>query len=91
MLNYVPCQARALRIRYRISLSELARAAGVSMQLISKMELERARQTPAHEKVLQDAFAVIIERRRMELDALEQELSQCGGLFQTVQGDEYGI
>ncbi len=91
MLNYVPCQARALRIRYRIPLSELARAAGVSMQLISKMELERERQTPAHERMLQDAFAVIIQRRRMELDALERELSRCGGLFRTVQGDEYGI
>ncbi len=91
MLNYVPCQARALRIRYRIPLSELARAAGVSMQLISKMELEQKCQTPAHERMLQDAFAAIIERRRMELDALEQELSRCGGLFRTVQGDEYGI
>ncbi len=91
MLNYVPCQARALRIRYRIPLSELARAAGVSMQLISKIELEQKCQTPAPERMLQNAFTAIIERRRMELDALEQELSRCGGLFRTVQGDEYGI
>jgi len=91
MLKYDSCQARVLRIRYKIPLSELARAAGVSMQLISKMELEQERQTPAHEKVLRDAFAAIIQHRRMELDTLEQELSQCGGLFRTVKGDEYGI
>lgn len=60
MLNYTPCRARRLRLRYRIPLSELAQAAGVSIQLINKIELER-------------------------------ELAQCGGLFQTVEGDDYGL
>ena len=45
MLNYTPCRARRLRLRYRIPLSELAQAAGVSIQLINKIELERERQT----------------------------------------------
>ncbi|MCM1233118.1 MAG: helix-turn-helix transcriptional regulator [Ruminococcus flavefaciens] len=91
MPGYDPCLARALRLRYKISLSELAQAAGVSVQLISKIELEPERQTPAHEKMLRDAFAGIIVRRRAQLNALEKELAERGGLFQTVRGDEYGI
>ena len=91
MLNYTPCRARRLRLRYRIPLSELAQAAGVSIQFINKIELERERQTPAHEKLLRNAFTLIIECRRTQLDALERELAQCGGLFQTVEGDDYGL
>lgn len=91
MPNYKPCRARALRTRYRIPLSELAGAAGVSAQLISKIELERERQTPAHEQMLRNAFAAVIHRRRTQLDALETELAGCGGLFQTIEGDDYGI
>ena len=70
------CRARALRLRYRIPLSELARAAGVSIQLVSKLELERERQTPTHETLLRNAFAAVIRRRRAELDALEQDLAR---------------
>lgn len=92
MLNNASCRARRLRLRYRIPLSELAKAAGVSIQLINKIELERERQTPAHERLLRNAFAAVIECRRTQLDALERELAQCGGLFQTiVEGDEYGL
>lgn len=92
MLKYTPCRARRLRLRYRIPLSELAQAAGVSIQLINKIELERERQTPAHERLLRDAFAAVIDCRRTQLDALEGELAQCGGLFQTiVEGDDYGL
>jgi len=92
MPEFAPCRARALRLRYGISLSELAGAAGVSPQLVSMIELERERQTSAHERALKSAFAVIIHRRRAELDALERELAQGGGLFQTINGDdEYGI
>ena len=91
MPDHIPCRARALRLRCRIPLPELAGAAGVSPQLISKIELERERQTPAHERMLQNAFAVIIHRRRAQLDALETELTQGGGLFQTIEGDDYGI
>ena len=91
MLNYTPCRARRLRLRYRIPLSELAQAAGVSIQLINKIELERERQTPAHEKLLRNAFAIIIRCRRAQLDALEQELAQCSSLFQTVEGGTHGL
>lgn len=92
MLNDASCRARQLRLRYRIPLSELAKAAGVSIQLINKIELERERQTTAHERLLRDAFVTVIECRRTQLDALERELAQCDGLFQTIEeGDEYGL
>ena len=91
MEKHVPCRARALRLRYGISLAELADAAGLSPQLISKIELEPLRQTTGHEKRLNRAFATIIDHRRARLDALETELAGCGGLFQPTEGDEYGI
>lgn len=92
MTDFVPCRARALRLRYGIPLSELAGAMGVSVQLVNRIELERERQTPAHEQALRRAFAVIIDRRRAQLDSLERELAGCGGLFQTINGDdEHGI
>lgn len=91
MEQYIPCRSRTLRLRYGISLAELADAAGISPQLISKIELEPRRQTPGHEKRLKRAFAVIIDRRRARLDALESELAGYGGLFQPMEGDEYGI
>lgn len=91
MTDFIPCRARVLRLRCGISLSELAGAAGVSPQLISKIELERERQTPAHEEALRSAFAVIIHRRRAQLDILERELARRGGLFQPMEGDEHGI
>ena len=91
MEQHIPCRARALRLRYGISLAELADAAGLSPQLISKIELEPLRQTPGHEKRLKRAFAAIIDRRRARLDALETELAGCGSLFQPTEGDEYGI
>ena len=91
MEKHVPCRARALRLRYGISLAELADAAGLSPQLISKIELEPQRQTPGHEKRLKRAFAALIDRRRARLDALERELIDCGDLFQTMEGDDYGL
>lgn len=91
MLNDTLCRARWLRLQYNISLSDLAQAAGVSHQLISKIEMERERQTPAHEKLLRNAFAIIIRCRRAQLDALEQELAQCSSLFQTVEGGTHGL
>ena len=91
MEKHVPCRARALRLRYGISLAELADAAGLSPQLISKIEREPQRQTPGHEKRLKRAFAALIDRRRARLDALETELAGCGGLFQPTEGDKYGI
>ena len=83
---------RALRLRYEISHLELARAAGVSRQLISKIELEPSRQTPGHEKLLQAAFAAAAAQRRARLEALERDLERWQGkLFQPEKGEDgYG-
>ena len=91
MEKHIPCCTRALRLRYWISLAELAEAAGISPQLLCKIELEPRRQTSGHEKRLKRAFALLIDHRRARLDALETELAGCGGLFQPTEGDEYGI
>ncbi len=90
MEKHIPCCARALRLCYGISLAELAEAAGISPQLLCKIELEPRRQTPGHEKRLKRAFALLIDRRRARLDALERELADCGGLFQPMEGNDYG-
>ena len=83
---------RALRLRYGISHLELAQAAGVSRQLISKIELEPSCQTPGHEKLLQAAFAAAAARRRARLEALERDLERWEGkLFQPEKGEDgYG-
>lgn len=47
MEKHIPCRARALRLRYGIPLAELAGAAGLSPQLISKIELNRNARPPA--------------------------------------------
>lgn len=80
---------RALRLRYRISHSELARAAGVSKQLISKIELEPSRQTPGHERLLHAAFTTAAAQRRARLEALERDLERWEGkLFQPEEGED---
>ena len=89
MESYEICRARALRQRCGITVQELACAAGVSSQLISKIELEPERQTPAHERLLRNAFFTLIQCRRIQQRALEQELNSGGSLFQTEEGGEH--
>ena len=69
---------RALRLRHGIPLRELAQAAGVSVQLISAIELEKERWTPGNEELLQKAFAAVAVRRREQLDDLEKDLELYG-------------
>lgn len=85
------CQARVLRLRYGITLAELARAAGVSSQLISAMELEVWRQSRLHEAMLRRAFHGVISHRRGQLEALEQELGQTGFLLAPAEEGAHGI
>lgn len=49
MLEDHVCWMGQLRLRYGISQAELAKAAGVSRQLISQIELEHERQSSGHE------------------------------------------
>lgn len=75
------CMARAIRQNHRITVEELSQAAGVSCQLISKIELEPERQTDRHEELLRRAFQIVIARRRNSLISLERELACCEDLF----------
>ena len=81
-----------LRLRYGISQAELAKAAGVSRQLISQIELEVERQSNGHEAMIRRAFAEVIASRREALAHLEQDLEHIPWLFSMSNGeDEYGF
>lgn len=80
MENHI-CRMAALRIRFRISQAELAKAAGVSRQLISQIEIDRGRQSKGHEAMVRRAFSSIITARRAELDALTHDLDSIPWLF----------
>lgn len=86
------CWMGRLRLRYGISQAELAKAAGVSRQLISQIELEVERQSSGHEAMIRRAFAEIIASRRKALTHLEQDLEHIPWLFSMSDGeDEYGF
>lgn len=81
-----------LRLRYSISQADLAKAAGVSRQLISLIELDTASQSKGHEALLRRAFAAVIESRRMALDSLARELDTTTWLFSmSKEDDEHGF
>jgi len=81
-----------LRLRYGISQADLAKAAGVSRQLISLIELDTASQSKGHEALLRRAFAAVIESRRMALDSLARELDTTTWLFSmSKEDDEHGF
>ena len=81
MLEYHVCRMRELRRRRGITLAELAKAAGVSRQLINRIELEGDRQSPGHEVLIRRAFAAVIASRRAQLDVLERDLAASTSLF----------
>lgn len=81
MYEHHICWMCRLRLRYGISQTELARAAGVSRQLISQIELECERQSKGHEAMVRRAFAAVIASRRSELNGLERELERIPWLF----------
>lgn len=86
------CWMVRLRLRYGISQAELAKAAGVSRQLISQIELEVERQSNGHEAMIRRAFAEVIASRREALAHLEQDLEHIPWLFTMSNGeDEYGF
>lgn len=59
---------RILRLKYNISLAELARVCGVSSQRISEIELNTEPEiTPKTAAKIADAFNIAAERRRREL------------------------
>lgn len=73
------CRARALRLRHGIPIRELAEAAGVSVQLISKIELEPERQTPGHAALLANAFETIIRQKQKQTLRLAEDFAASRG------------
>lgn len=92
MMQQKMCRMTQLRLRYGISQADLAKAAGVSRQLISLIELDTASQSKGHEALLRRAFAAVIESRRMALDSLARELDTTTWLFSmSKEDDEHGF
>lgn len=92
MMQQKMCRMTQLRLRYSISQADLAKAAGVSRQLISLIELDTASQSKGHEALLRRAFAAVIESRRMALDSLACELDTTTWLFSmSKEDDEHGF
>lgn len=88
MVEYQMCQLCQLRMRYGITQAELARAAGVSRQLIGQIEMEQERQSKGHEAMLRRAFASVIASRRANLEALERDLAHTTWLFSPAKEEE---
>ena len=85
------CLAHALRLRYGVTNPELARAAGVSKQLICKIQLEPERQTPGHEALLERAFETVIRERQEQALRLAKDFAASrGSLFSLVEEDHFG-
>lgn len=92
MMQQKMCRMTQLRLHYGISQADLAKAAGVSRQLISLIELDTASQSKGHEALLRRAFAAVIESRRMALDSLARELDTTTWLFSmSKEDDEHGF
>lgn len=88
MMGQCMCRLCQLRLRYGITQAELAKAAGVSRQLIGQIETEQERQSKRHEAMLRRAFACVIASRREKLDALEHELARTAWLFSPAEEEE---
>ena len=71
---------RILRLRYDISLAELARVCGVSSQRISEIELNTEPEiTPKTAAKIEDGFANVTEKRRRELHKLRKDYEKYKG------------
>ncbi len=82
---------RVLRLKHGISLAELARYAGVSNQLISRLELAYVCGTPRQEQRLEETLETVICQRRIALAELEKDyLAGKGRLLEPleVEADE---
>ncbi|CUP96778.1 transcriptional regulator%2C y4mF family [uncultured Flavonifractor sp.] len=88
MMEQCMCRLCQLRLRYSITQAELAKAAGVSRQLIGQIETEKECQSKGHEAMLRRAFACVIASRREKLDALEHDLARTAWLFSLAEEEE---
>ena len=79
---------RKLRKDSHLTQAELAKAAGVSRQLIGQIETEKECQSKGHEAMLRRAFACVIASRREKLDSLEHDLARTAWLFSLAEEEE---
>lgn len=70
---------RNLRLKYKFPLSELAGAAGISVQHLSRLELSVVSATPRQEEKLAQALHRLICARRIELLSMEQDFLMFRG------------
>lgn len=75
----VTTKLRVLRLKYRISLMELAKQGGLSNQQISHMELGDIPRTNHKEQLAAAALSGVIAARRAALDGLEREYQASKG------------
>lgn len=67
---------RLIRLRHRISCAELAKAAGVSPQRISQLELDLTYCSRKTEALLEEAFGEIVRCRARELELLRADFER---------------
>lgn len=81
---------RILRLRHNIPLSELASAAGISVQHLSRLELGVVNPTVRQEQKVNDAMSRLICNRQTKILELERDyLSHQGNLLQVTEESEY--
>lgn len=84
---YTTTKLRILRLKYRISLKELAEKGGVSNQQISRLEFG-LQSAARKERLAETALGKVIAARKAELSDLEQEyLFSKGRLLQPMEVD----
>lgn len=77
---------RVLRMKHRVTLSELAQAAGVSAQQINRLELGEIAGTGYQEEKIAIAWANLIAHRKEALVRLEVEcLCQRGSFLKKME------
>ena len=72
---------RNLRLRHNITLIELARAAGVSLQQISRVELLERAPTRELENKYEDAMEKVIVKRYDDVRSLERDYRAVKGIL----------
>lgn len=88
----ITTRLRALRLKYGISLTELAKQVGVSNQHISRMELGDVPRSEHKEQLAAAALNGVIAARRASLVGLEQEYqSSKGRLLMPMEGNDHEL
>ena len=85
-------QLRRLRLRYHITLDELANAVGTSNQYLSALEQGKAKASSEQQKKISSIFLMLAEEHSRAFRALDDELllaKDCLFTLMEVEGDEF--